>query len=134
MKNLLLILALFVGNSFAEEEYPIELTCEVGANIIYLSVGNSANDSLIRVHPMFKGEKLISTFHKEKWQEGVKPRKKDFEINDNFIEMTAMIDGGVAGRFVVNRLTGDILFLAAAFIQHDGDCIKGFKEYDERKF
>ena len=134
MKNLILILALFVGNSFASDDYPIELTCEVGANIIYLSVGNSANDSLIRVHPIFKGEKLISTFHKEKWQKGVKPRNKDFEVNGNFIEMNVMIDGGVLGRFLVNRLTGDILFTATAFMQHDGKCFKGFKEYDERKF
>ncbi len=91
MKNLLLILALFVGNSFAEKEFPIELTCEIGANIIYLSIGKSASDSLIRVHPMLKGKKLISTFHKEKWQKGVKPGKKDFEINSNYIEMTVMV-------------------------------------------
>lgn len=134
MKNLFLILTLFVGSSFAEEEYPIEFTCEVGANIIYLSVGNSANDSLIRVHPIFKGEKLISTFHKEKWQKGVKPRKKDFEVNGNYIEMTVMVDGGVLGRFLVNRLTGDILFSATAFMQHDGNCVKGIKEYKEKKF
>ena len=134
MKKLLLILTLFIGNSFASDEYPIELTCEVGANIIYLSIGKSSSDSLIRVHPMFKGKKLITTFHKEKWQKGVKPRKKDFEINGNYIEMTAMIDGGVLGRFLVNRLSGDILFTATAFTQHDGKCFKGFKNYNERKF
>ena len=50
MKNLLLILALFVGNSFAEEDYPIELTCEIGRNIIF---------SLICYLPAFFGLRIL---------------------------------------------------------------------------
>ena len=36
-RKLLLSLALIISaNAWADDEFPIELTCEVGANIIYL--------------------------------------------------------------------------------------------------
>ncbi len=38
MKYLLIIFALFVGNSFTEDKFPIELTCETSEGIIYFSI------------------------------------------------------------------------------------------------
>ena len=35
MKQLIIIVALFIGNSFAEDEFPIELTCETSEGIVY---------------------------------------------------------------------------------------------------
>ena len=50
MKNLLLILALFVGNSFSKDEYPIELTCEVIGSVVYLSLNETKKGSWYRPH------------------------------------------------------------------------------------
>ena len=38
MKYLLIIFALFVGNSFTEDKFPIELPCETSEGIIYFSI------------------------------------------------------------------------------------------------
>ena len=135
MKNLLLILALFVGNSFASDEYPIELTCEAGVNIIYVSIGETGDQSLVKAHPSMKGNKLLdgALFRKEKWQKGVKPRKTSFNITDEVIRFSMHVDGGPLGFFIISRLNGN-LSLSGYGLLVNGQCFKGFKEYKDKKF
>jgi hypothetical protein len=135
MKNLLLILALFVGNSFSEDEYPIELTCEVGVNIIYVSIGETGDQSLVKAHPSMRGNKLLdgALFRKEKWQKGVKPRKTSFNITDEVIRFSMHVDGGSLGFFIISRLNGN-LSLTGYGLLVNGQCFKGFKEYKQKKF
>ncbi len=49
MKHLLLILALFVGSSFAEDEFPIELTCEIGEAIFHINVAKVPEKTWVKI-------------------------------------------------------------------------------------
>ena len=46
----LFLLLLFVGGVYAEEdEFPIELTCEIGKQIVYISLNLSTEDNWVSV-------------------------------------------------------------------------------------
>ena len=62
MKHLLLSLALIISaNTWADDEFPIELTCEVGANIIYLHFNEDEDKSWWKNH--FSNNSLMETFY-----------------------------------------------------------------------
>ena len=135
MKNLLLILALFVGNSFAEEEYPIELTCEIGENIIFFSLGKSDKDSWFEIHKSNINKHTRGSYF------ALKSRlsKKNFllkkpKIFDEMIVITTTMVPFANFGFLINRLTGSASQMDAIGAKTEGNCFKGFKEYKERKF
>ena len=132
MKNLPLILALFIGYSFAEEEFPIELTCEMGPAIFYVKVEEVPEKTWIQLISNYEEPSMWSDLYnslKNKKQFASK-RKNKFFINSEKIFFTIPV--GIAGLyfFEINRLTGKI----SNFVLGNGKCIKGFKEYGERKF
>tara|TARA_B100001093_G_C26512719_1_gene878187 strand:- start:127 stop:528 length:402 start_codon:yes stop_codon:yes gene_type:complete len=133
MKNLLLILALFVGTSFAEEEYPIELTCEFSTEILYVNVGKTAKDSWIKAHETSKAKSLNlhAIFQRDKFNKRLSPKSLGFEIGDKIIRLDFT---NVAPMFLyINRLSGNAQVINFNVSMH-GNCFKGFKEYNERKF
>ena len=128
MKNLLLIVAFFVGNSFAEDEFPIELTCEIGASVFYVNVEEVPEKTWIqRLSIGSVGSGIIAwKFLGDKKHYATK-RKNRFFVDSEYIFF------GIPGRglgnllfFEINRLSGKL--------ESGGDCFKGFKEYGERKF
>ena len=131
MKNLLLILALFVGSSFAEDEYPIELTCEIGEAILYVSVEKIPEKTWIKrlpigsVGPSVNGWKFLND--KKNY---ASTRKNKFLLDSEYI-FFAIPAGGLGNLvfFEINRLSGKLKTGLS-----EGDCINGFKEYGERKF
>ena len=135
MKNLFLILTLFVGNSFAEEEYPIELTCEVGMDIIYLNIDKTRDKTWLRAHPSSldrKDGEII--FFENKFQKEVKPKRTLFKVDDGFIRLQYLGLSLVPITLYINRISGEIKMGTAIAQQFSGRCFNGFKKYDERKF
>ena len=135
MKKLLLILTLFVGNSFAEEEYPIELTCEIGENIIFFSLGKSNKDSWFQIHKSNINKHTRGAYF------ALKSRlsKKNFllkkpKIFDEMIVVNTTVVPFANFSFLINRLTGRVSQMDAVKGQKDGNCFKGFKKYREKKF
>ena len=138
MKNLLLILALFVGNSFVENEYPIELTCEIGSNIIFFSLGETDKDSWFEIH------KSNINKHTQGRYFALKSRlsKKNFllrkpKIFDQMIIVTTTVVPFASFGFEINRLTGRVTQTSGgggADSPKEGNCFKGFKEYKDKKF
>ena len=131
MKNLLLILALFVGNSFAKDDYPIELTCEIGESIIYVNIEEVPERTWLQpisftsfgpvtnIWQSFKNKKKYAS-----------KRKNRFKIDSEIIFFS--IPAGGLGNLIfieINRLSGK---LKTGLSQ--GQCFKGFKKYKEKKF
>ena len=146
MKKLILISALLLvaSNGWAEEEFPIELTCDFTESIIYLNLEKEMKDSWFRIHSslneihkkwVFLDKKYLNK--QNKFSEQV---IKDSAIYLRSAPAVAKID------FRINRLTG------SAYIGRDkllavgnvgdkltaggrkGHCYKGFKKYTEKKF
>lgn len=129
MKNLLLISALFVGNSFAEEEFPIELTCEFGGEIVYLNIEKQAEDTWVKFPSVNSpNPNLFSKIFSLKKDKVYVRKSRNFDINNKNIFLAIPI--GLSDILVyINRMNGKIDMRGKS-----GECFKGFKEYKERKF
>ena len=139
MKKLILISALLLvaSNGWAEEEFPIELTCDFTESIIYLNLEKEMKDSWFRIHSslneihkkwVFLDKKYLNK--QNKFSEQV---IKDSAIYLRSAPSAAKID------FRINRLTGSAYMGSATkkFVLaagRKGHCYKGFKEYTEKKF
>ena len=135
MKNLLLILILFIGNSFAEEEYPIELTCEVGMDIIYLNIDKTRDKTWLKAHPSSLDRKDGEImFFENKFQKEVKPKGTFFKVDDGFIRLQYSALSLLPITLSINRISGEINMFSTVIGQFSGRCLSGFKKYDERKF
>ncbi len=138
MKHLIIILALFVGNTFAEDKFPIKLTCEFGDTSFLVNVGSIPRTTWVELHPSSKRElnAVFGPYQPNLGQLGDKriyARKgnkfKQFIVTENRIEFKVKrnLDEII---FFINRLSGGI----TAYPGTHGQCFKGFKEYKERKF
>ena len=125
MKKLFLILAMLIATSaWAKVEYPIELTCEIGAEILYIDINEDAKDrSLIFYKTNFVG---ISAYGKS----GTKSKIKNFKVLDNGISFTSFYKAQ-NNLFNINSYTLKISQSTHGFT---GQCLKGFKEYDAKLF
>ena len=124
MKKLILISALlFSFNGWADDEFPIEITCEWDDDIVYYYISKSPKDSWWRYYrdPINKKRK----FRRDHY---ILDDKDDVTLDS--IVLVPGFDGYVKNApFHINRLTGKF-----RFYQSQGECFKGFKEYKERKF
>ena len=129
MKNLLLILILFIGNSFTEEEFPIELTCEFGGEIMYLNIEKQAEDTWVKFPSVNSSNpNLFSKIFSLKKDKVYVRKSRNFEINNENIFLAIPL--GISDMLVfINRMNGKIDMRGIS-----GQCFKGFKEYKERKF
>ena len=124
MKNLLLILALFVGNAVAEEEYTIELTCEVFGSVVYLSLNETKKGSWYKPH---ESSKDIPYFPYKKGAGKKNPFKYYYKIKEGVLIVE------LGGSYVVmHRLTISRKTLAMMSSLGDGRCYKGFVEIDNQ--
>ena len=125
MKHLLLSLALIISaNAWADDEFPIELTCEVGANIIYLHFNEDEDKSWWKNH--FSNNSLMGTFYYNLGTD-----KQKFYSIDNIDDLEI--------RFKIGKYTNRTIFRvnrinSRVFNQNleDGQCYKGFKEYEKQ--
>ena len=129
MKHLLIIVALFIGNSFAEDEFPIELTCETSEGIVYFSIEEVPEKTWMMMHPSSPLDEVNNPFLIKGKKIFAKKRNKRFEIQQDKIFLT--IAHRLSEFYIhINRFSGDIKFGNFA----GGKCFKGFKEYEKRKF
>ena len=109
---------------WAEDEFPIEITCEVGANIIYLHFNEGEDKSWWRNH--FNNSSQTGT----KYYDNGTDKQKFYSINNiDDLEIRFEIGSYLGGstRFRLNRINGKIYSVTG-----DGQCYKGFKEYDKQ--
>ena len=125
MKHLLLSLTLILSaNAWANDEFPLELTCEVGANIIYLHFNQDEDKSWWKNHS--SNSSHIRAFFFDKGTD--KQRFYSIDNIDNIeikFQIGKLRDRGI---FRVNRINGKLF--TANF--EDGQCYKGFKEYEKQ--
>ena len=126
MKTLptLLILALFVGNSFAEKEFPIELTCEVIGSIVYLSLNETKKGSWYKPHE----SSTENPYFPYKRGAGKKnPFKYYYKVKEGVV--TVELGGSY---FIMHRLIISRKTLTMTSSLGDGRCYKGFVEIDNQ--
>jgi len=122
MKKLLALLLLSPLVVSEEVEYPIELTCEVGANVYHINFDKDSESWIKRISgsmqitPGLRGEKLVI---------------RKFKVTEDEIRVDKQKDGALRGIITsikINRYT-----LGFANFISDGQCFKGFKEYTEKQ-
>ena len=131
---------LFAGGVWGEEdEFPIELTCELGDLIIYLSLTDKAESSWWMSH----SSNSDLTTNKRSRLRGSNWQGKKFKMSlirkpykytlgkEKIVFAIQHAGGGGHLAYYINRLSGRISSLAGT---NEGLCHKGFKEYKDRKF
>ena len=127
MKHLLLSLALIISaNAWADDEFPIELTCEIGDEIWYFFFDEDKENSWFMPHKA-NAEHIIERDWKE--YKGKKNKFKSYyEITDSIIgfNKTRRINARI---FYINRYS---LGIRSHHFETSGQCYKGFKEYEKQ--
>ena len=123
MKKLLALLLLSPFVAGEEIKYPIELTCEIGAEILYIDINEDIKDrSLIFYKTNLVGTSLYG-------KSGTKAKIKNFKIIDNGISFTSYYKLQ-ANQFFINSYN---LMITQQPRVSTGQCSKGFKEYTEKQ-
>ena len=123
IKKFLISALLFSFNGWADDGLPIEITCEKDDEIVYFYISKYSKDSWWRYFrdPINKKRK----FRREHY---IWDDKDDIALDS--IVLVPGFDKYVKNLpFQINRLTGKY-----RFVDSQGECFKGFKEYKERKF
>ena len=121
MKKIILFLAFFVGNSFSQEKFPTELTCEFLDIIIFFHLDEIKENSWYKIHHSSNIlNKNISV--EEQWSPEA-PLKLGYEIRDNqfYVELGSRL---FRRYVIINRYT-----LMATFDGNEGRCFLGQKNY-----
>ena len=141
MKRILIIVCLlFTVNSWADdEEFPIELTCELGHLIVYYNITDNPETTWWENHNtndylyVEKGKKNRATSPKKK--------KQYHEITDDRFFFRTQESGGLYSPWEyshINRKTGkaslSINLTTSWNYLFTGQCTKGFKNYEKNVF
>ena len=128
MKRLFLLTSLLLStNTWAEDEFPIELTCEVGANIVYLHFNEEEDKSWWKNHPSNKNPNSPQNrgpYGSTRFK-GKENAFKKLNYYENKIEVS-YDDIWIGELLSINRKNG--------MNSSGGQCYKGFKEYEESQF
>ena len=127
MKKLLALLLLSSLVVSEELEYPVELTCELGAKIIYVYLAEDISKSWI------KHIDKSSLVFEEKKRKGMKLTKfKKLEVDKDTIKVLVKDIGPHRYRLHINRYT---LKASSELLTRtdSGKCFMGFKEYKNKK-
>ena len=127
MKKLLALL-LLSPLAFAEDEFPIELTCEIGASIVYFNINETTEDSWWTPHQshQFKSKWTATFFNNKAFKDKKNNNFSKFNISDGqiFFELRGI---NLSANVFINRYT-----LAVDGASQSGQCFKGFKEYEKQ--
>tara|TARA_B110000008_G_C16841932_1_gene513057 strand:+ start:463 stop:849 length:387 start_codon:yes stop_codon:yes gene_type:complete len=127
MKHLLLSLTLIISaNAWADDEFPIELTCELGSFIILFQFDKTEELSWWTPHS--------STESGGRW--GAMFANDNFKNKKNKLNRYVITDSAITFRirsanekseFILNRYS-----LKVNSPTYHGQCYKGFKEYEKQ--
>ena len=127
MKHLLLSLALILSaNTWTEDEFPIELTCEAGTETIFLFLNETREGSWFKfdksnTRPGGLGYELGKRYF----------FKKKYEFDKKTIHVTDGTFVNITG-FTINRYSLRMLYAGPNNYHVAGQCYKGFKEYEKQ--
>ena len=133
MKNSLLALLTLLasGGLWAEDEFPIELTCEFAEVAFNINVAATEENTWTKLLTDIKhsGGSAVWWANKSHKDKKVYARKNSLSVDSKNIYFA--FPNGAFGNvdFYINRFTGKI-----RAGNYSGECYKGFKEYKERKF
>ena len=136
MKKLLFLTSLLTSaNAWANDEipsdyqFPIELTCEQGAEITYLFLEKLKKDSWFMFHESTQRPGVIGSIERFL---GKKGNINKLEYNPNYF--TSCTKGGMAAStcFIINRYTLKFTTNTGEPFHDGGQCYKGFKEYEKQ--
>lgn len=127
MKHLttLLLASLISGSLWADDEFPIELTCEFGVENIFFYLNKTKADS------WYMFDKFTTGYGGYKPSLGEKnPIKRKYEIKEHRIELYIGKSTFNEMPFFINRYT---LGITRGLTEtRTGQCYKGFKEYEKQ--
>ena len=146
MKRILIIVCLlFTANSWAaDEEFPIELTCELGHLILYYNITDNPDTTWWQYHSsnldnisFFNYERhgnVKENKNRNQWK-GINDRKR-IKVNKDNIYIHFKLERMVKMQININRVTGGASFFhnVNSDTTHDGHCTKGFKNYEKNVF
>ena len=124
MKKLLALLLLSPLVSGEELEYPIKLTCEYSQHAMYLNIENIEyieNKSWWK--PLYTKKYSPDFFSSKKF---INKQNEIWDVEIDEVLIALQIRRGVW--IIINRYT-----LGAQIGNQDGQCFKGFKEYNEKQ-
>ena len=104
-----------------EVEYPIELTCEVAANIYHINFDKDSESWIKRISgsrqitPGLNSEKLVI---------------RKFKVTEDEILIESQRDGALRSIITTIRINR---YTLGFYGVKDGQCFKGFKEYTEKQ-
>ena len=132
-KNLLLSLTLILSaNTWADDEFPIELTCEFGIWIVYFHLDSDKENSWLEAHESTEfntPKKILLVFEDERYK-GKYSKWESYEVRENIIE-GRVANWALSNTFKINRTSLGIEIFGN--IQPiSGQCYKGFKEYEKQ--
>ena len=127
MKKLILIIGIFLSTSvWADDEFPIELTCEVGTNIVYLHLNEEVDESWWKNHPSNKNHNYAPQNRGPYGSTKFKGKENAFKTLNYYENKIEVSYGDIwIGEFLgINRKNG--------MNSSGGKCYKGFKEYEKQ--
>ena len=128
-KHLLIILLGFGSfGVFADDEFPIELTCELGTSVIYFHFSGSKDGNWWKPHKStLNGNGVNDPLHKKSFQGKQNKNIKNIRYTDT--QISFLLSTLNLTRYVsINRYNLKI----ASVSRGSGQCYKGFKEYEKQ--
>jgi hypothetical protein len=127
MKHLLLSLALILSaNAWADDEFPIELTCELGQYIAFFNFDKTSELSWWTPHPSTEsGGRWGAMFANDNFK-NKKNKLNHYAITDSAINFRIR-SANEKSEFILNRYS-----LKVNSPTYHGQCNKGFKEYEKQ--
>ena len=124
---LLLSLALILSaNAWADEEFPIELTCEFGTTVYFLSLEKSKEGSWI-MHHNSSTEKRVGGIEFDTDKKSL----RNLSYQNKYIEIVWGVFG-FANSVYINRFNLGASVPESGGKPTNGQCYKGFKEYEKQ--
>ena len=129
MKRLLALL-LLSPLIVSEDEFPVELTCEIGASIAYFNLERTEEGSWWTPHDshQYKGRLNSQFFANKAYKDKKNTNFKNYNITDGQISFN-LTSINLQPRFAINRYT---LGISAGITSYD-QCYLGFKEYTKKQ-
>ncbi len=128
MKKLLALL-LLSPLVVSEDEFPIELTCEVGNHIVYFNLERTEQGSWWTPHDShhYKGRLNSQFFANKAFKDKKNTNFRNYNITDGQI-MFKLNAINLSGLFAISRYT-----LGISAGDKYGQCYIGFKEYTKKQ-
>ena len=134
MKHLttLLLTLLVSGGLWANDEFPIKLTCEFGAVIVYFNLEATEEGSWWEAEESTEFGRPGNTWHvfgDERYR-GKYSKWDNYEVG-KYIIKGEVKNWASSTRFEINRKSLGF-YIYSNHSKHAGQCYKGFKEYEEQ--